>query len=170
MPLPVIAGIGRVVAGSIGRVTVVAVTRLGAVAKRGSTKLLAAYGRLVSKYGKSARTFFRGKGGKKPVRVNTKRALMKIQNIEQIIEKVFQDALPEMRRHTAKRSGTLRGSQRLEGKYKLRSDATYSSYVDKPNFQKNDVSAEGKKFGFSKPTKDFIKREIKSRIKKELGR
>ena len=170
MALPILAGIVRVTGVTLARATTVSVARLATVARSGATRLGVAYGRLIATFGNSARTLFKGKTGKPAVRVDARRALLKLQRIDGIIEEVFKDALPEMKRHTAKRSGYARNNQRLVGKTTLNSSAEYSSYIDRSNFQKNKVSPEGRKYGFSKPTKDFITKEIKSRIKKELGR
>lgn len=166
--IPVIAAAARVVA--VGSARVVAVTARG-LASAG-LKLGALAARLATRVGVSAKTMFTPKG-KKVMSVKAKGALKKLDRFEQIVQEVTKDALPVMIANTARAPGPKGGNAKRSTKYKngtLIADYNYATYIDKPNYQKNNVSAEGRKHGITKPTEAWIKKEIQRRVKKELGR
>lgn len=152
----------------IARGTVVAGAGAARVARAGALRLSARMGGLITKYSLSAQKFFKGKSSKATVRVRFKKALMKLDSIDDIVQKVIKDAVPVMQNNTSKRSGYAREHVRQRGPYRIKADYKYASYLDRPGVQLS--TSKGNPAGFTKPTEDYIKKEIKRRIKKELGR
>lgn len=170
--LPVIAVIGR------GAATVIA--RSGLALGRGMAVAGSHLGRLsmrlASKFGASVKTMFTP-DGKGVIRVNSKKAFKKLDRFEALIDEVTKDAVPVMRANTARALKSSKGHRRGHAKRntvykggKLVADYDYATHIDKPYFQKNDVSAEGRVHGVTAPTVKWIEKELKRRIKKELGR
>ena len=152
----------------IARGTVVAGAGAARVARAGALRLSARMGGLITKYSLSAKKFFRGKSNKATVRVRFKKAMMKLDRIDDIVQNVIKDAVPVMQKNTSKVSGYARGHVRQRGPYRIKAEYKYASYLDRPGVQLS--SSDGNPAGFTKPTEDYIKKEIKRRIKKELGR
>tara|TARA_R110001606_G_scaffold6149_5_gene27732 strand:- start:654 stop:1169 length:516 start_codon:yes stop_codon:yes gene_type:complete len=164
----------------IGRGAAVVVARSGLALGRGMALAGSQLGRLSmqlgAKFGASVKTMF-APAGKKIISVNSKKALTKLSRFEKIIQEVNKDALPIMRRNTAMALKSSKGHKRGHAKRntvyrggKLIADYDYATHIDKPYFQKNNVSAEGRVHGITEPTVKWIEKELKRRIKKELGR
>lgn len=156
------AGSTRAIAAS-SRVLAGAGLRLGAITARVAVRL-----------GNSARLMFKPKrvAGKQAVlRVNARKAIKKLDRFEEIIEEVTKDALPIMKANTARDTGYARRNTKYDRSSKsLIATYEYATYLDRPNYQKNNVSAEGRQHGITKPTKKWIEKEIVKRVKRELGR
>ena len=159
--------LARVGAG-VARGAIKAGTGAGAVLKAGALRLSAKMGGAITKYSLSAKKFFKGKSNKPTVRVKFKKALMKLDRVDNIVQDVIKDAVPVMQKNTSKRSGYARGHVRQRGPYRIKAEYKYATYLDRPGVQLS--TSDGNPAGFTKPTEDYIKKEIKRRIKKELGR
>jgi hypothetical protein len=170
MALPLLAGVVRVIGAGLTRVGARSVVALTSALRRGGLQLSRQYARAIALFGRTAATTFKPKSGKPIVNVNVSKALRKIDSIEPIIEDVMEDALVQMKSHTAKVKGNARNNTKLKNKTTLTADYEYAQYLDRPNFQKSNVSIQGRKQGFSKPTEEYIIKEIKSRIKRQLGK
>ncbi len=152
----------------VARGTVVAASRAAVVARAGALRLGGMMGQAITRFGQSARKMFKGRASARAVvKANVKQAILKLDKIEDIIAEVVKDAVPVMQNNTSKRTGYARGHVRQRDRYRIKADYKYASYLDKPGVQLR--SSDGNPAGFTKPTEDFIKKEIKRRIKKELG-
>ena len=165
--LPVVAVAARAVGAGV--------LRTSAVVARGLTlatlRLTSLTARMVGRLGTSARSMFTPKAGKAIIQVKAKKALHKLDRFEAIIQEVTKDALPIMKANTARVTGKARkGTKYNSSTNTLYNDVSYSVHLDKPNFQKSDVSAEGRQHGITKPTKKWIEKEIVKRVRRELGR
>lgn len=170
MALPLIAGVVRVLGAGLIRISARSVVALRVALRRGGLQLSRQYARAIATFSNSAATTFKPKSGKPIINVNVSKALKKIDSIEPIIEDVMKDALIQMKSHTAKVKGYARNNTKLKNKTTLTANYEYAQYLDRPNFQKSNVSIQGRKLGFSKPTEEYIRKEIKSRIKRKLGK
>jgi len=94
------------------------------------------------------------------ITIDVSKAIDKIDEIEPIIESVVKDALPTMKRNTPIRSGKARRNTKQSGS-KLHANYKYASKLDTGYSSQSE--------SFSKPTANFIKKEIKNRIKRKLG-
>lgn len=177
MALPVIAGVIRVAGAGLSRVAI----RSATVAIRTMARTTAAIGaRLAgtaSTMGRTTQRMFKVK-----TRVDAKKAIHKLNKIDYIVQEVMQDAEAVMRKNTSKRSGYARNHTDYKGsyarnrdsksiiagigKYQVVGDYNYAEYIDKPGVQL--ASSKGNPKGITGPTNEWIRKEIKNRIKKEL--
>jgi len=167
--IPVIAAAGRVLAVGSSR----AIVASARVLARGGVALGGITARLATRLSVASRAMFTStKGRTKPIfRFKAKKALDKLDRFEEIIDEVMQSALLEMTKNTARQTGYAHSKISYDDKtLTLHADYDYASMLNRPRYQKNNVSPMGREQGFGRPTEQYIKKEIVRRVKRELGR